>query len=104
MFPVTHCWNASVRPSAVQDSTSPSPPALLVIGRPSPGWARCPVRRRSTERQPLSTEVRRYCSALPVSDRWNQRRYRPQNASWTTSSALGRSPSMMWAIRISPSA
>ena len=34
MFPATHCWNASVRPSAVQDSTSPLFPALLVIGPP----------------------------------------------------------------------
>src|SRR5262249_59520292 len=32
----THCWNASVRPSDVHESTSPLPPALLVIG-PPPG-------------------------------------------------------------------
>ena len=36
MFPATHCWNASVWSSAAQDSSSPSPPALLVIG-PPPG-------------------------------------------------------------------
>src|SRR5262249_24975344 len=35
-LPGTDCWNASVRPSAVQDNTSPLSPALLVIG-PPPG-------------------------------------------------------------------
>lgn len=46
----THCWNASVRPSAVQESTSPLPPALLVIG-PPPGHVQtclAPVARLNT--------------------------------------------------------
>ena len=39
-----------------------------------------------------------------MSASWPQRRYRPQNASWTTSSAAARSPSMTTARRISPTA
>jgi hypothetical protein len=34
MFLATRCWNASVRPSAVQDGTCPLFLALLVIGAP----------------------------------------------------------------------
>src|SRR5262249_10198714 len=36
----THCWNASVRPSAVQESTWPLPPAFVGVG---PAACPCPA-------------------------------------------------------------
>jgi hypothetical protein len=73
----------------------PAHPAYRLAG---PGM---PTARK---RHPFSTETLTYPSALSWLGSRSQARYRPQNASWTTSSAANRSPSMRKASLVRPSA